>query len=121
MIGVAHTSLTCGNSELWIPRLSDDTPGNVERGRLVAIVPRARRSGPTRCLAPRATDLLHMLGGNADRARQLAYLLYQKANDNGWAAEANAYNSLITAWPSPREGALAAAARAAEPVAGQMF
>jgi len=68
-----------------------------------------------------AADLLHILGGNGDRARQLAYLLYQKANDNGWAAEANAYNSLIAAWPSLREGALAAAARAVEPVAGQMF
>ena len=68
-----------------------------------------------------AADLLHTLGGNGDRARQLAYLLYQKANDKGWAAEANAYNSLITAWPSLREGALAAAARAAAPVAGQMF
>ena len=68
-----------------------------------------------------AADLLYTLGGNGDRARQLAYLLYQKANDNGWAAEANAYNSLITAWPSLREGALAAAARAAAPVEGQMF
>lgn len=68
-----------------------------------------------------AADLLHTLGGNGDRARQLAYLLYQKANDNGWAAEANAYNSLITAWPSLREGALAAAARATAPVEGQMF
>ncbi len=68
-----------------------------------------------------AADLLHTLGGNGDRARQLAYLLYQKANDNGWAAEANAYNSLITAWPSLREGALAAAARATAPVERQMF
>ena len=68
-----------------------------------------------------AADLLHTLGGNGDRARQLAYLLYQKANDNGWAAEANAYNSLITAWPNLREGALAAAARATAPVADQMF
>ena len=68
-----------------------------------------------------AADLLHILGGNGDRARQLAYLLYQKANDNGWAAEANAYNSLITAWPNLREGALTAAAQAAAPVAGQMF
>ena len=68
-----------------------------------------------------AADLLHTLGGNGDRARQLAYLLYQKANDNGWAAEANAYNSLITAWPSLREGAFAAAARATAPVEGQMF
>ena len=68
-----------------------------------------------------AADLLHILGGNGDRARQLAYLLYQRANDNGWVAEANAYNSLITAWPSLREGALAAAARATAPVEGRMF
>ena len=68
-----------------------------------------------------AADLLHTLGGNGDRARQLAYLLYQKANDKGWAAEANAYNSLITAWPSLREGALAVAARAAAPVEAQML
>ena len=68
-----------------------------------------------------AADLLHTLGGNGDRARQLAYLLYQKANDKGWAAEANAYNSLITAWPGLREGALAAAARAAAPVEEQML
>ncbi len=68
-----------------------------------------------------AADLLHTLGGNGDRARQLAYLLYQKANDRGWAAEANAYNTLITAWPGLCEGALVAAARAAAPLAGQMF
>ena len=43
-----------------------------------------------------AAELLHVLGGYSDRARQLAYLLYQKANDRGWAAEAGAYNTLIT-------------------------
>ncbi len=47
-----------------------------------------------------AAELLHILGGNGDRARQLAYLLYQKANDKGWATEAGAYNALITAWPT---------------------
>ena len=47
-----------------------------------------------------AAELLHTLGGNGDRARQLAYLLYQKANDKGWASEAGAYNGLITAWPT---------------------
>ena len=47
-----------------------------------------------------AAQLLHQLGGNGDRARQLAYLLYQKANDKGWATEAGAYNGLITAWPT---------------------
>ena len=49
-----------------------------------------------------ATDLLQRLGGYGDRARQLAYLLFQKASDNGWAAEAGVYNGLITAWPSLR-------------------
>ncbi len=52
-----------------------------------------------------AAELLHTLGGYGERARQLAYLLYQKANDKGWAAEAGAYNTLITAWPSLRAGA----------------
>ena len=46
-----------------------------------------------------AAELLHTLGGNADRARQLAYVVYQKANDKGWTTEAGAYNALITAWP----------------------
>ena len=68
-----------------------------------------------------AADLLHTLGGNGDRARQLAYLLYQAANDKGWTAEAGAYNGLIAAWPGLREGALAVAARAAAPTEGQMF
>ena len=47
-----------------------------------------------------AAGLLRQLGGNADRARQLAYVLYQKANDKGWTTEAGAYNALITAWPN---------------------
>ena len=49
-----------------------------------------------------AAALLQRLGGYGDRARQLAYLLFQKASDNGWAAEAGVYNVLITAWPSLR-------------------
>ena len=47
-----------------------------------------------------AAALLHQLGGVADRARQLAYVLYAKANNNGWAKEAGVYNGLITAWPT---------------------
>lgn len=47
-----------------------------------------------------AAQLLHRMGGYADRARQLAYVLFQKATDKGWAEEAGAYNGLITAWPS---------------------
>ena len=63
-----------------------------------------------------AADLLHKLGGNGDRARQLAYVLYQKADDKGWTTEAGAYNALITAWPN-----LTIAAAAATPVQAQMF
>ena len=63
-----------------------------------------------------AAELLHKLGGNGDRARQLAYVLYQKANDKGWTTEAGAYNALITAWPN-----LTTAAAAATPVQAQMF
>ena len=62
-----------------------------------------------------AAELMHTLGGYGDRARQLAYLLYQKANDKGWAAEAGAYNGLITAWPNLRTGAATVAAAAAGP------
>ncbi|MYG93970.1 MAG: DUF1156 domain-containing protein [Acidimicrobiia bacterium] len=45
-----------------------------------------------------AAELLHTLGSYAERARQLAYLLYQKANNKGWTTEAASYNNLITAW-----------------------
>ena len=65
-----------------------------------------------------AAELLHTLGGDGDRARQLAYLLYQKASDRGWASEAGAYNSLITAWPSLRAGAATVADAAAAVAAG---
>ena len=65
-----------------------------------------------------AAKLLHTLGGDGDRARQLAYLLYQQANDRGWASEAGAYNSLITAWPSLRVGAAGVAASVAAEATG---
>lgn len=47
-----------------------------------------------------AAALLHRLGGYGERARQLAYVLFQKATDKGWAEEAGAYNGLILAWPA---------------------
>ncbi len=47
-----------------------------------------------------AAELLRRVGGGVgERARQLAYLLYQVANRKGWASEAVAYNSLVQAWP----------------------
>ena len=65
-----------------------------------------------------AAELLHTLGGNGDRARQLAYVLYQKANDKDWTTEAGAYNAIITAWPNLQVSAETAAAT---PVQAQMF
>ena len=35
-----------------------------------------------------------------DRARQLAYLLYQTADRQGWAQERIVYNMLVTVWPT---------------------
>ena len=61
-----------------------------------------------------AADLLRQAGsGMGDRARQLAYLLYQTADRQGWTQEAVAYNTLVTVWPTLTE-------LAARPVPGQM-
>jgi len=67
-----------------------------------------------------AAELLHALGGYGDRARQLAYLLYQKATNRGWTSEAGAYNSLIAAWPSLRTGAATVAAATSVPSQGDL-
>ena len=46
-----------------------------------------------------AAELLHQLGAYSDRARQLAYVLFNKATEARKAREAAAYNGLINAWP----------------------
>jgi len=46
-----------------------------------------------------AGDLLARLGGLGDTARDLAYRLYQVAEQKGWTDEARAYNALAIAWP----------------------
>lgn len=46
-----------------------------------------------------AALLARMGGGVGERARQLAYLLYGICDRKKWAAEAAAYNMLVTAWP----------------------
>ena len=53
-----------------------------------------------------AAELMGKLGGYADRARSLAYVLFKKATDKGWAEEAGAYNGLIAAWPSLKATAI---------------
>lgn len=46
-----------------------------------------------------AADLLAVLGGQADSARELAYRLYTICERKKWAREALAYNSLVQSWP----------------------
>ncbi len=46
-----------------------------------------------------AASLLKAVGARAEAARDLAYRLYSICERKGWAQEALAYNSLITAWP----------------------
>ncbi len=47
-----------------------------------------------------AAELLRRVGpGYGDRARQLAYLLYQISDRKAWAKEAVSYNTLVQAWP----------------------
>ena len=47
----------------------------------------------------RAAYLLRRVGGGVgDRARRLAYLLYQIADSRGWSDDAVNYNGLIVAW-----------------------
>ena len=47
----------------------------------------------------RDADLLALLGGQADIARELAYRLYAICERKKRAAEALAYNSLVRSWP----------------------
>ena len=46
-----------------------------------------------------AATILGIIGSRAEAARDLAYRLYSICDRKGWANEAAAYNSLITAWP----------------------
>lgn len=46
-----------------------------------------------------AAALLIRLGSDAERARDLAYRLYTTCERRGWTQDAQAYNSLVVAWP----------------------
>ena len=46
-----------------------------------------------------AAELLRMVGGLAEPARELAYRLYHIAERNGWSSDALVYNGLVTDWP----------------------
>lgn len=49
------------------------------------------------------------LGGRADEARDLAYLLYGIADRKKWADEAFAYNALVASWPEIQRSSAEAA------------
>ncbi len=46
-----------------------------------------------------AAPIARRLGGKAEDARALAYLLFTEATKHGWANEALGYNNLVVAWP----------------------
>ncbi len=63
-----------------------------------------------------AAGLLARVGAQGDAARELAYRLYSLCERKKWAAEALAYNGLVTAWPElTRLAAEAAGADGAAP------
>lgn len=57
-----------------------------------------------------AAELLRVLGGFADVARELAYRLHAISDRKKWSEEARIYNGLVVAWPE-----IARLARAAPP------
>lgn len=46
-----------------------------------------------------AAELAKKLGGVAELAKELAYILFEVCNRNGWSQDAIPYNSLVVAWP----------------------
>ena len=52
-----------------------------------------------------AATLLRQVGGLGDKARDLAYRLYTVAERKGWAQDALAFNTLVTAWSNVQERA----------------
>ena len=57
-------------------------------------------------------------GGVGDRARRLAYLLYQIADHKGRSADAVAYNGLVQAWHDIARLAAASRGPVVQPLEG---
>jgi putative DNA methylase len=66
-----------------------------------------------------AGELLKQVGSLGDVARDLAYRLYKLCERKGWAQEATAYNTLVTAWPELTR--LASQTTAAGPRQSELF
>ncbi len=77
--------------EAWDPATAHPLTNWEATHRLVRAI---TGSGGTTAAAP----IVRKLGGKAEEARALAYLLYTEANKRGWAAEARGYNDLVASW-----------------------
>ncbi|HVC79950.1 MAG TPA: hypothetical protein VNL35_05530, partial [Chloroflexota bacterium] len=64
--------------------------------------------------------LLTAAGPTGENARDLAYRLYTICERKGWAAEALAYNSLVTDWSALGKAAIQAEERKGTPVQGTL-
>ena len=53
----------------------------------------------------RAQIVVGLSAEDAEKARALAYRLFQTAERRGWAQEAYAYNTLVTNWRAIQEAA----------------
>jgi putative DNA methylase len=68
-----------------------------------------------------AARLLRAVGPPADAARDLAYRLYTVCERKGWTTDAQAYNSLVVAWPEISRLAAEAPAVSATQMQGQLI
>jgi putative DNA methylase len=68
-----------------------------------------------------AAGILRAVGPLGDAARDLAYRLYAVCERKGWSTEAQAYNSLVVAWPEISRLAAEAPAIPAMQTQGQLI
>lgn len=68
-----------------------------------------------------AAGILHSVGPLGDAARDLAYRLYAVCERKGWSTEAQAYNSLVVAWPEINRIAAETPAAPVAQVQGQLI
>lgn len=66
-----------------------------------------------------AKKVVPLYGSNAEHAKDLAYRLYQVAEQKGWTSEAFAYNAFVVSWPDIQSKA--AELKAAQPEQLDLF
>ena len=66
-----------------------------------------------------AKKVVPLYGSNVEHAKDLAYRLYQVAEQKGWQSEAFAYNAFVVSWPDIQSKA--AELKAAQPEQLDLF